>query len=575
MAEEQNLSTPQKKIPLLFGANVTVDSPDPLSKYHAFASSERARPTPVTSLSRVLHETKYEQSPDSVMDDIYDFTVPTSKSTTSKYKGSTISDVIRGNLIAECDAEHEPINSSSSTSASASAISQNFDHEKENSHVLFQPKNSLHEDEDKLFQQMTSHRKKKSKALPLQPLSSSSEGAYFTPTLRTTDRGINGKSVDSALSTLSPESSSTPQSRSLETLSGSNSSDNMLTTKRPTPPSCPPTNKRFSRPTPPPSTSSSSSSLSNSWSLSSLESSSTANSPEEKITARPAGGNSRPLCGRKFSMAPKAASNPENGNDRVLEDSLETFSIPQPSDLKPNPTPLTPAMNPSRRILISGVSKQAMQYLLLQANKKRRRRGKIPTTFNPKFEAIPEDAMIALPPLSLPHGNIRLANALTLTPIIPPEYVSWMIDEYMNLNEDDDEERGEGEKEGQHEQEEEEEKQLLFQSIKNYNTKVFKEICGRNPSCISYRDDKGNTPLILATIVGWRKAIKILIRNGSDLNCQNYKGNTCCHYAFILPNYTDIQRYFYRKKADLTILNEKNFTCKYQQLASGDEGRNK
>jgi ankyrin repeat protein len=152
-----------------------------------------------------------------------------------------------------------------------------------------------------------------------------------------------------------------------------------------------------------------------------------------------------------------------------------------------------------------------------------------------------------------------------------------MIDEYMTLTDEDEEdnedqaqERNNDEGEGgggYHEEEgEEEEKLLLFQSIKNYNTKVFKEITSRNPSCISYRDDKGNTPLILATIVGWRKAIKILIRNGSDLDAQNHKGNTCCHYAFILPNYTDIQRYFYRKKANFTIVNEKNFNCKYQQL---------
>jgi hypothetical protein len=287
-------------------------------------------------------------------------------------------------------------------------------------------------------------------------------------------------------------------------------------------------------------------------------------------------------------MAPKRRS----GNEECfLEDSLESFSIPEVDEQKSDPPPSLPSRgvkeahpptHPStndRRVMISGISRQAMQYLLLQANKKRKRRGKSSTLFTPKFESIPEEKIVTTFVMS--SADIRVENALTLSPNIPSEYVSWMIDEYMidtEVSEEVHEGSQHGDEDGDVDNEntsnddddddEDTERILLFQAIRNYNTKVLKEILNRNPHCVSYRDERGNTPLIMATIVGWRKAIKLFIKGGADLDCKNHKGNTSCHYAFILPNYGDVQRYFYRKKANLFLLNERGFTCKYHRLSA-------
>jgi hypothetical protein len=545
-----------------------------LSKYNSLAP-EKFRPTNVSSLSRVLLETKFEHSPDCIADDIYDFSGTTKSSltsTTSKYKGASISDVIRGNLIDEYDAEHQGTHPASHSTSYSSSDQE------------LQPKNSLDEDEDKLFQQMTSHRRKKSQALPLQPLSSSCDGpSHSTRGSFRSKPGSNGKSIDSALSTISDSQSTPSPSSRPDILSTSDSSDEIIYSKRPTPPpSVPPPNRRYGRPAPP--SSCSSSSIPNSLSLTSIEFTSP-NDQTNQPSFAPTVSKPRPLCGRKYSMAPKKRASVGN-EETFLEDSLETFSIPKVdeknnySSLPSNGTgPSTQLSTQDRKVMISGISRQAMRYLLLQANKKRKKRGKSSTLFTPKFETIPEESILQTFVMS--SSNIRVENAFTLSPNIPSEYVSWMIDEYMKEEEEESGQGGNDENDVPKNKDSErsdeapgeeghgdDERKLLFQAIRNYNTMVLKEILNRNPDCVSYRDERGNTPLILATIVGWRKAIKLFIKTGADLDCRNHKGNTSCHYAFILPNYGDIQRYFYRKKANLFLVNERGYTCKYHRLSN-------
>ena len=69
-----------------------------------------------------------------------------------------------------------------------------------------------------------------------------------------------------------------------------------------------------------------------------------------------------------------------------------------------------------------------------------------------------------------------------------------------------------------------------------------------------------NTPLIVATAVGWKKAIRLLLKRGADVNAQNRFGNTSLHYACLHEN-DEIQNYLRRKNALSSIRNERGFVA--------------
>lgn len=100
----------------------------------------------------------------------------------------------------------------------------------------------------------------------------------------------------------------------------------------------------------------------------------------------------------------------------------------------------------------------------------------------------------------------------------------------------------------------------LMNAIIEADSDTFKETLNNNEKLLFCRDENGNTPLIIATAVGWKKAIRLLLKRGADVNAQNRFGNTSLHYA-CLHESDEIQNYLRRKNALSSIRNERGFVA--------------
>jgi ankyrin repeat protein len=102
---------------------------------------------------------------------------------------------------------------------------------------------------------------------------------------------------------------------------------------------------------------------------------------------------------------------------------------------------------------------------------------------------------------------------------------------------------------------------FLFAAIESTDSESIKNLLDTNSNLLYCRDTDGNTPLIAATIRGWRKAIKLLIKKGADVNSQNRYGNTALHFSCALGDREDISRYLLKKNALSTVKNERGVSC--------------
>eukprot|EP01041_Mallomonas_annulata_P004248 gene4248-8444_t len=64
----------------------------------------------------------------------------------------------------------------------------------------------------------------------------------------------------------------------------------------------------------------------------------------------------------------------------------------------------------------------------------------------------------------------------------------------------------------------------------------------------------GNSLLVVAAQMGWRKGVKFLMKKGADLNLQNQAGNTALHFADAF-GHTDVVQFLLKHGADTNIKN--------------------
>jgi hypothetical protein len=500
-------------------------------------------------VNRILLETKSElnvfQSPDSIIDDIYDFT-PSSTMTLKGHR-QTISDVLRRDLDEDCKAEDDKEKrdrkgnekNKPSSLHPIPSVEPLFDETPSASRIRSTPS---------LLQGIVPKPSLEGLSNPDEPPGNTPRFRRPSPSLISTVRTGAGtlladskpplvhKSTDSGLSTLlsipefeidastptrspmprsqgAPRSSLHPLSKSLDNICESPSADlNSPTSiegvvpKRPSPPPGQPSLlRKHIHP-------------SNS-------------SPALSQTSRSMG---RPVHGRIFSPAQRT-----------------------PSAQGSSP--------PSHRITLrrtSGCSKEYMSCLLRIANQRKRRRNKRVGKYTPIYESIVETSQVNLgiPSWWPQHYSLNYMSPQKSPAPPSSEYVEWLtfqIHECQNMQTSDDEK---GEAFGEREIEADAPSEL-FRAIGSYDTKLLKLLIETQTHLIHGRDRNGNTPLMLATVVGWRKAIKLLIKQGVDINASNRFGNTCSHFANALPDCEDMERYFRRKNAATHLLNERGISA--------------
>ena len=79
---------------------------------------------------------------------------------------------------------------------------------------------------------------------------------------------------------------------------------------------------------------------------------------------------------------------------------------------------------------------------------------------------------------------------------------------------------------------------------------------------IDYQEaNTGNTLLHIAAQGGSKLMMKSILRNGSQLNLQNSRGNTALHFCFKYQ-YKELGEYLISKGADDSILNADGLLCR-------------
>ena len=81
------------------------------------------------------------------------------------------------------------------------------------------------------------------------------------------------------------------------------------------------------------------------------------------------------------------------------------------------------------------------------------------------------------------------------------------------------------------------------------------------PRCHHY----GNTLLSIACQNGLKRAAKLVLRRGADINAQNHKGNTPLHFCYTYGYGDTLGAYLTSKGADTTVRNHDGMTCYDQQ----------
>jgi hypothetical protein len=251
---------------------------------------------------------------------------------------------------------------------------------------------------------------------------------------------------------------------------------------------------------------------------------------------------------------------PERLKKSLSEATSVSVSPLRPTDI-PHPSPKR--KKGDRVVSVSGLSKELLVSLITAAGKKRRRRNKNQPAFSIQLEQIPEDNFIDL---SFPSW-IAIATTSTsqqghMGKKLPveksaerlfaeSEYLEWLKSQVVVKQLNDQDTSNIETDSGSNKID------FLMRSIQNQDNEQFKSLLNENKNLIYCRDQNGNTALVAATLFGWKRGIKNLIKRGADLDAQNRFGNTSLHYASAIEDHHEIKRYLIRKQASTTIRNER------------------
>ena len=275
-------------------------------------------------------------------------------------------------------------------------------------------------------------------------------------------------------------------------------------------------------------------------------------------------------CIKSPERRSKPTHSNQNNNGHGQHSPAHAADIPHPSPKR--------RKGDKKTVTVSGFSKQFLVALITAASKKRRRRNKHQPTFSVKLEQIPEDDHVVLTfPAWIPTASrVHVSSHIQLGPLLnkdhkevlkeksperlaaEEEYGVWLRSQVVVSHDEQD---------CDDDMHANKTLDALMCAIKSQDNEQFKSLLNRNKNVIFARDKNGNTALVAATMFGWKRGIKNLIKRGADLDAQNRFGNTSLHYASAIPEHDEIRRYLLRKQASASIRNERGI-CSCDSILS-------
>lgn len=95
---------------------------------------------------------------------------------------------------------------------------------------------------------------------------------------------------------------------------------------------------------------------------------------------------------------------------------------------------------------------------------------------------------------------------------------------------------------------------LLFESIRSGNTQKVKMLLDANPELVGVKDQRGSTPLLLATYYGVKDMSSVILKFNPEINAQDAAGNTAL-MGVSFKGYLEIAELLINAGADVNIKN--------------------
>lgn len=91
----------------------------------------------------------------------------------------------------------------------------------------------------------------------------------------------------------------------------------------------------------------------------------------------------------------------------------------------------------------------------------------------------------------------------------------------------------------------------IFQAIRDNDLSAIHQLLERDPTIHRARDERGSTPLLLASYLGHQDATKVLVEAGADLDVCGATGTALMGVCF--KGYEEIARYLLDAGADANV----------------------
>ncbi len=109
----------------------------------------------------------------------------------------------------------------------------------------------------------------------------------------------------------------------------------------------------------------------------------------------------------------------------------------------------------------------------------------------------------------------------------------------------------------------------LYSAIQSGDLNAVQTIIGANPEIANKTDQRGFTPLILATYLEKKEVSEFLIDHGADIDAQDASGNTAL-MGVSHKGHQEITRMLLSKGADIDIKNDDGDTALDFAIRSGN-----
>ena len=102
-------------------------------------------------------------------------------------------------------------------------------------------------------------------------------------------------------------------------------------------------------------------------------------------------------------------------------------------------------------------------------------------------------------------------------------------------------------------------KNVFFDAIRKGDLKKIKELLNKQPNLMQIVDERGSTPLLLATYYGHLEVAKFILENGAEVDAKDSSGNTAL-MGVCFKGYKEIAEVLVRSGANVNHVNSMGAT---------------